>query len=100
MPETVFLLDVFDSSLVTSLHIYQWTAKDLTLTKVQDAPLTGNIPDGPDFKPYEQCWSELSVEQQCVLRGIRIVIPTKGHKAVINLLHEGHPGGTRMKALA
>ena len=99
-PETVFLLDVFDSSPVTSLHIRQWMAKDLTLTKVRDALVTGNIPDGPDFKPYQQCWSELSVEQQCVLRGIRIVVPTKGRKAVMDLLHEGHPGGTWMKALA
>ena len=32
-PETVFLLDVFDSSPVTSSHIRQWTAKDLTLIK-------------------------------------------------------------------
>ena len=62
--------------------------------------MTGNIPDGPDFKPYQQCWSELSVEQQCVLHGIRIVIPMKGRKAVMDLLHEGHPRGTRMKALA
>ena len=99
-PETVFLLVVFNSSPVTSSHIRQWTANDLTLTKVRDALVTGNIPDGPDSKPYQQCWSELSVEQQCVLRGIRIVIPTKGRKAVMDLLHEGHPGGTRMKALA
>ena len=62
--------------------------------------MTGNIPNGPDFKPYQQCWSEFSFEQQCVLCGIRIVIPTKGRKAVMDILHEGHPGGTRMKALA
>ena len=91
-PETVFLLDVFDSSPVTSSHVRQWMAKDLTLIKVRDALVTGNILDGPDFKPYQQCWSELSVEQQCILRGIRIVIHTKERKAVMDLLHEGQPG--------
>ena len=28
------------------------------------------------------------------------MIPEKGRKFVVDLLHEGHPGGTRMEALA
>ena len=51
-------------------------------------------------KPYLKCWEELSVEQGCLLRGNRVVIPSQGRKEVMELLHEGHQGGTRMKALA
>ena len=40
------------------------------------------------------------MEQGCVLRGSRVVIPAEGRKAVMDVLHKGHPGGTKMKALA
>ena len=32
--------------------------------------------------------------------GSRVVIPPEGRKAVLQQLHEGHPGTTRMKLLA
>ena len=53
-----------------------------------------------DFQPYEQRIHELSVEDGCVLWGSRVVVPLAGREAVIRLLHEGHPGISRMKALA
>ncbi len=40
------------------------------------------------------------MEQQCVLRRVRVVIPAKGHQAIMDVLHEGHPCRTKMKALA
>ena len=73
------------------------TAQDPTLAKVL---LSGNCPTEDIIKPYHRCWSELSVEQGCLLRGTRVIIPAIGRKAVMDVLHEGHPGGTRMKALA
>ena len=99
-PEIAYLLEeVLDASPITSAHIKRWTAKDPTLAKVQEALVTGRREELA-VKPFHHCWSELSVEQGCVLRGSRGVIPAEGRKAVMYVLHEGHPGGTRMKALA
>ena len=100
LPETVYLMDTLDASPVTSSHVRQWTAKDPTLAKVRDSLVSGNCPREDIIKPYHRCWSELSVEQGCLLRGTRVLIPAIGRKAVMDVLHEGHPGGTRMKALA
>ena len=98
-PEIVYLLEeVLDASPITSAHIKRWTAKDPTLTKVQEALVTGRR-EKLAVKPFHHCWLELSVEQGCVLRGSRVVIPA-GRKAVMDVLHEGHPGGTRIKALS
>ena len=43
---------------------------------------------------------ELSVQDGCVLWGSRVVIPSALRSAVVQMLHEGHPGTSRMKALA
>ena len=40
------------------------------------------------------------MEEGCLLRGSRVVVPPQGRKAVIDLLHDGHPGNTWMKGLA
>ena len=40
------------------------------------------------------------MQDGCILWGSHVVIPQEGKGAVISLLHEGHPGVTRMKWLA
>ena len=50
--------------------------------------------------PYYQCKGELSIQDGCLLRGCRVVVPPAGRQAVLELLHEGHPGVSRMKNLA
>ena len=49
---------------------------------------------------YASRKDELSVYQGCILWGARVVIPSRAKEAVLTELHEGHPGMTRMKALA
>lgn len=49
---------------------------------------------------YSAKQSELSVFQGCVMWGSRVVIPPQGQSTVLQELHEGHPGMTRMKVLA
>ncbi|CAG2228697.1 Uncharacterized protein K02A2.6 [Mytilus edulis] len=36
----------------------------------------------------------------CILWGGRVIIPQPGREAMLNELHQGHPGITRMKSLA
>ncbi len=50
-PEIVYLLEVMDASPITSAHVKQWTAKDRTLTKLQEALVTGNQKEEQTLKP-------------------------------------------------
>ena len=52
------------------------------------------------LKPYVSRKDELSVQDGCVLRGNRVVIPPKEKARVVKELHEPHPGICRIKALA
>lgn len=42
----------------------------------------------------------MSVLKGCLLWGSRVVIPSNGREAVLAELHVGHPGMSKMKALA
>ena len=52
------------------------------------------------LKPFFHRRYELSIEQDCLLWGIRVVIPTRYQKDMLEELHVGHPGIVRMKELA
>ena len=43
---------------------------------------------------------QLSITNGCLLLGLRVVIPPQYQEVVLQLLHEGHPGMSRMKSLA
>ena len=48
------------------------------------------VPDA--LKPYFTCHDELSIEESCILRGIRVIVPKKLQSSVLDQLHEGHVG--------
>ena len=52
------------------------------------------------LKPFFHRSYELSIEQDCLVWGIRVVIPTCYQKDILNELHVGRPGIVRMKELA
>ena len=52
------------------------------------------------FKPYECRKSEVSVEDGCILWESCVVVPPPSRAPVIKMLHDGHPGVSRMKSLA
>ena len=49
------------------------------------------------LQPYWTFREELTVEEGLVLKGTRIVIPTKKCGAVLKLIHEGHLGLNKCK---
>ena len=49
------------------------------------------------FQPYSQRSKELTIQNDCILWGSWVVIPGVGRERVMQMLHEGHPGMTRMK---
>ena len=52
------------------------------------------------MQPYHHQKHDLSIEDGCLLRGSRVVVPPKLRSRVVDELHEGHPGITKMKSLA
>ena len=52
------------------------------------------------LQPYLRHRNELTVQNGCILYGIRVVIPPKFQSKLLQLLHETHPGKVRMKSLA
>lgn len=54
----------------------------------------------PEFYPYFEKRTELSYEQDTLLWRGRIIVPTVLRTAVLDILHDGHPGVTSMLDLA
>ena len=52
------------------------------------------------FKPYYHCRNELIVEEDCLLWGTRIIIPSALRSSILEDLQRDHPGVVRMKAMA
>ncbi|KAL5469019.1 hypothetical protein EMCRGX_G030194 [Ephydatia muelleri] len=102
--DTVYMLEALDSSCpVTTAAIKSGTDKDPILSCVRNFVLHGNwdaAPKEPEFVPYRQREHELSVQNDCLLWGSRVVVLKSGREAVLTMLHDAHPGVTRMKALA
>ena len=71
------------------------------LSRVRDLVLKGwvNIAE-KQLLPFQQEQNELSVNAGCIILGSSIVIPSAGHQKILELLHQRHPGITRMKGLA
>ena len=86
---------------ITAKEIANQTRRDSTMSKVQQYVLMG-WPTSIDehFKAFHRVKGELSIVDNCILRGARMIIPPPLQKQVLEELHEGHPGMTRMKALA
>ena len=99
--EHVLLMEHLESSPITVTQIKNWTRKDPVLSQVlrcikQRWPNTVN----PEMQPYWNKRTELSVINDCILGGNRVLIPEPGQQHVLRELHGGHPGVSRMKTLA
>ena len=104
--EVVYLMDYLNSSdsPISSDQIRAWTDKDPVLSKVKGMVLSGESLEGvvekEELRPDRKCRYELSVEGGCVLRGNRVVVPEKGRKQVVKMLHTAHPGIVCIRSLA
>ena len=102
VPETVLLLDQLDEGPFTAQQVKYYTARDPCLSQVLTFVQNG-WPDRvseESLKPYWRCRSELSVQFGCIMWGYRVIVPPQGRATVLQELHGGHPGMTRMKSLA
>lgn len=100
---TVFALrEVEEVTLLTAEEVAQWTKYDPVLSHVHEFVLRGWPEDDDDarYAAFRVRKEELSVQDGVILWGARVVIPNKGRERMLKELHVGHPGVSRMKALA
>ncbi|XP_052129081.1 uncharacterized protein K02A2.6-like [Frankliniella occidentalis] len=87
---------------MSAVDIAENTSRIPVLKKVMRHVMYG-WPDNykeENLKPFHKIRLELTAENNCVLWGGRVVIPLSLHLKVLDLLHETHPGGSRMKSPA
>ena len=85
---------------VTPQMISSETRKDPILGRVFAAIQSGKWPHDKETQPYYTKRNELSVCQGCIVWGPRVIVPKRHQKSVLRLLHEGHLGIVKMKAVA
>lgn len=85
---------------VTAQKVATTTQRDPLLSQVYRYTQLG-WPTEVDsvFLPFWNRRTELSLETGCLLWGIRVVIPEKLQKQVLEELHKDHPGIVHMKAV-
>ncbi|KAI8430426.1 hypothetical protein MSG28_000703 [Choristoneura fumiferana] len=78
------------------------TNKDSVLSRVKIYAEKGwprKVKDS-QLKPYFNCRVELTVEQGCILRGHKVVVPGVFREQLLNELHDSHQGVVKTKAEA
>ena len=99
--EHVLLIGHLSEAPLSAAELKIWTAKDPLLAQVLQYILVG-WPEHTreDFKPYSSKRLELTELDGCIVWCGRVLIPEPGRKHILAELQSGHPGGSRMKALA
>ena len=97
----VFNVTQLESLPVTSQQLRAATRTDPVLSKVIHYVRSGWPQDcTPTLRPYWSRRFELTVEGECLLWGIRVIVPKKLQKKLLEELHKDHPGISRMKSVA
>lgn len=89
---------------ITADVVARETANDPVLSQVLQLARIGwprkSAKLNPEIVPYFKICDNISIEKGCVLMSTRVIIPSKLRAQVLVMLHEGHPGIVRTKALA
>ncbi|XP_065083732.1 uncharacterized protein K02A2.6-like [Ochlerotatus camptorhynchus] len=91
-------LSQIDTLPLTAAELVQATAGDQTVQKLIQGIKHGQLVEAKDRFGIEQ--NEFSLQKGCLLRGIRVYVPTVLRKRVLDELHSTHFGTTRTKSLA
>ena len=102
--ETIAVIEHLSTIPLTATKIKLQTERDTVLSKVKRYTQSG-WPDtldteDADLKPFHNRRNELSLEDNVLLWGNRVVIPFCFQSRVLDVLHSTHIGISRMKNLA
>ena len=100
-PEFVLMVQKLDEAPITAVQIAAWTQQDPLLSDVLRYIQNGwPVSASDELKPYWMKRMELTSHAGCIMWSGRVLVPLQGRKQVLTDLHSGHPGVTKMKALA
>ena len=99
--ETMYYTEILDALPIDSTTVSKSSRQDAAISKVMDY-LASTWPStvNDDIKPFLHRQHELSIHQNCLLWGSRVIIPTKLRSQVLHQLHDGHLGIVKMKTMA
>ena len=99
--EWMHFVHTFESEPVNAATIRIHTAKDPILSDILRYCVQG-FPNKVDskFNAFFSRRNELVVQHDCLLWGNRVIVPSSLRKTLLDSLHSGHVGMTRMKELA
>ena len=101
LPVTQVNLLQINSLPVRGEHLRAATSADPLLSRVLKYTMEGwPLSVSTELQPFSRRQNELTIEAGCLLWGIRVVVPEKYRKIVLEELHTSHPGIVRMKSLA
>ena len=96
--------ELLDNLPVTAKSICQASSKDKLLSKIlrfcSNQWPSHLSKEDDEIRPFFNRRAELSIEQGVLMWGLRVVIPFKLRKKILDALHETHSGIVRMKSLA
>ena len=97
----LFNISQIESLPVTSAQLQQATNRDILLSKVVSYTKRG-WPNqiGEALRPFWNRRHELTIEDNCLLWGGRVVVPQWLREKLLNELHRDHSGMSRMKSVA
>ncbi len=99
--EWINLINFMDSTPINATLISKSTTKDPILSIVLKYCMTGWPKKvNPELQPFSCRKAELSIQNNCLLWGNRVIIPTDCRNKLISELHSEHVGASRMKQLA
>ena len=96
----IFSMTQIEALPVTAMQLRKTTHQDPTLSQVitfTKKVCQHSVPEG--LKPFWAHRNELTFND-CLMWGIRVVVPAKIQECVLQELHVGHPGASIMKAVA
>ena len=97
----VFIVKQIEALPVSATELRSMTRNDPLLSKVLQYTRKGWPSSVPaPLKPYFHRREELTLENDCVLWGIRVIVPKKLQDRVLEELHQSHIGIAKTKALA
>ena len=98
---SVFNVSQISTVSVSVVDLCKATRSDPVLSKVYYYLQRGWPRQCPELlKPFWSHRNELSIEEGCILWGVRVLVPKKLQPAVLQMLHEGHVGMVKVKQIA
>ncbi|KAF2905267.1 hypothetical protein ILUMI_00918 [Ignelater luminosus] len=99
VPDCLYSFNLINNVPLHNGDIVSALKKDNVLIKVVDMTISGwpNAIHDQQIKPYFKKRHELTVEQNCLLLGNKVVVPEALRNRILELFHEQHLGIVRTK---